>query len=269
MMTDYRDEDEEFLAGGVANAGRVSRIGGYVHRPAGPHADAIRRYLEQLVASGFAGAPRPAGSDADGRERFEYIPGDVAVPPYPEWAQSDEALASVAELLRRFHDASRAVGVTASDWSDDVGDPAGGALVCHNDVCLENVVFRDGRAVALLDFDFAAPGRAEYDLAQFARMCVPVDDEVNGARLGWDAVDRPARLRLVADAYGLTPAERVDLLALVELSAAMGERFVRARFAAGDTNFVAMWNAMGGEERYRRRAEWWAKQRHLFEHALS
>ena len=30
----------------------------------------------------------------------------------------------------------------------------GGPIVCHNDVCLENVVFRDGEAVGLLDFDF-------------------------------------------------------------------------------------------------------------------
>ena len=29
--------------------------------------------------------------------------------------------------------------------------------MCHNDVCPENVVFRDGIAVALLDFEFAAP----------------------------------------------------------------------------------------------------------------
>ena len=56
---------------------------------------------------------------------------------------------------------------------------------------------RDGIAVGLLDFDFAAPGRVLYDLAQMARMCVPVDDDVSAARLGWQGADRPARLRLV------------------------------------------------------------------------
>ena len=49
-----------------------------------------------------------------------------------------------------------------------MADPEGGPVVCHNDVCLENVVFRNGEAVALLDFDFAAPGRPVYDLACFA-----------------------------------------------------------------------------------------------------
>ena len=50
-----------------------------------------------------------------------------------------------------------------------MADPDGGSVMCHNDVCLENVVFRDGRAVTLLDFDFAAPGRRSFDLAAFAR----------------------------------------------------------------------------------------------------
>jgi len=34
-------------------------------------------------------------------------------------------------------------------------------------------VFREGRAVALIDWDFAAPGRPVYDLAQMARMWRP------------------------------------------------------------------------------------------------
>lgn len=42
-------------------------------------------------------------------------------------------------------------------------------MLCHNDVCPENVVFRDGRAAALIDFDLAAPGRALWDIAMTAR----------------------------------------------------------------------------------------------------
>ena len=84
-----------------------------------------------------------------------------------------------------------------------LADPAGGTVVCHNDVEPSNVVFRDGIAVALLDFEFAAPGRPVYDLAHLARFWVPIDDDFDQARLGWRPADRPARLRLVADAYGL------------------------------------------------------------------
>ena len=81
-------------------------------------------------------------------------------------------------------------------------------MICHNDVCLENVVFQDGLAIGLLDFDFAAPGRPIFDFAAFARMCVPIDDDVSAARLGFGEVDRPGRLRLVADTYGLDAAGR-------------------------------------------------------------
>jgi thiamine kinase-like enzyme len=149
-----------------------------------------------------------------------------------------------------------------------MADPASGAIVCHNDVCLENVVFRDGVAVGLVDFDFCAPGRPVYDLAQFARMCVPVDDDINATRLGWKAADLPARLRLVADAYGLDGAGRSQLVETLAESIASGGEFVRRRVEAGDPNFVAMWNEMGGMERFDRRRRWWAEHRHRFVNAL-
>jgi aminoglycoside phosphotransferase (APT) family kinase protein len=129
--------------------------------------------------------------------------------------------------------------------------------VGHNDVCLENVVFRDGVAVAFLDFDFAAPGRPLYDLVQFIRMCVPVDDDLSAARLGWAPADRAARVRLVADAYGLAP-DRSELLAILADSIARGGQFVQRRVEAGDVNFIRMWEGMGGMERFDRRRRWFA-----------
>ena len=99
--------------------------------------------------------------------------------PYPAWAQNDGALASLAVLMRPFHDVSAQVGLVDLDWSAEMADPNGGVVVCHNDICLENVVFRDRQAVGLLDFDFAAPGDPVRDLAAMARMCVPVDDPVS------------------------------------------------------------------------------------------
>ena len=48
----------------------------------------------------------PVGVEPDGRERLEFIAGDVAFPPYPAWAESDMALATAAALLRRLHDVS-------------------------------------------------------------------------------------------------------------------------------------------------------------------
>ena len=260
--------DEEVLQGGVANAGLVTRVGAHVLRPSNAHSRTIHRFLTALHDAGFDGASVPVGIDDDGRERLRFIEGDVPVPPFPAWAQDDGALASVAALLRRFHDASRSFDPAGSTWSGELADPRGGTLVCHNDVCLENVVFRDGVAVGLLDFDFAAPGRPVYDLAQFARMCIPVDDPVNAARLGFTPADAAARLRLVADAYGLDADLRRELVAILSESIEHGGQFVRRRIEAGDVNFIKMFNDMGGEERVVRRRRWWDAERARFEAAL-
>lgn len=150
-----------------------------------------------------------------------------------------------------------------------MADAEGGPVICHNDVCLENVVFREGRAVALLDFDFAAPGRRTFDLSAFARMCVPVDDDVSATRLGWQPADRPARLRLACDAYGLGAAERTELLQLLTASIARGGEFVRRRAEAGQPGFVRMWAEMGGMERFDRRRAWWADASERFASALA
>jgi thiamine kinase-like enzyme len=239
-----------------------------VLRPANPHTPSIHSFLLALRDAGFDGAPRPVGLEPDGRERLEYVEGDVGVPPYPAWVRRDEALESIARLLRRFHEAAMRVSPFVASWSDEMADPAGGAVICHNDVCLENVVFRDGVAVALLDFDFAAPGRPVYDLAQMARMCTPIDDDVNAPRLGWEEVDEPARLRLVADAYGLDTPGRMQLLRILSESIETGGAFVRRRVEAGDPNFVRMWTEMGGQERFDRRRRWWEAHRPEFERAF-
>ncbi len=260
---------DEVLAGGVANAGAVVRQGEHVLRPSNPHTDSIHRFLRSLRAAGFDGASAPVGVDPDGRERLVFIPGEVAVPPYPDWFQSDDVLASIADLLRRLHEASRAFDPSNGSWSGEMADPASGEIVVHNDICPENVVCRDGVAVGFLDFDFAAPGRPVYDLSQMVRMCGPVDDDVSAARNGWAPADRSARVRLAADAYGLDGDARRELLVVLDESMARSGEFVRARVEAGDPNFIAMWDGMGGQERFDRRRCWWADARPSFERALA
>jgi hypothetical protein len=260
--------EEELLQGGVANAGAVTRVGPHVLRPANEHSASIHTYLRRLRDTGFEGASLPVSIE-DGRERLEFIVGDVALTPFPAWVQADDALASIASLMRKFHDASACVDTTDLTWSDEMRDPEGGAIICHNDVCLENVVFRDGRAVAIIDWDFAAPGHPEYDLAQFARMCLPVDDDVSAAHLGFTPSDKPARLRLIADAYGLDAGGRERFLDALDGTIARGGEFVRRRVEAGDPNFIAMWNDIGGRERFDRRRRWWHDHRPAFRRALA
>ena len=218
--------------------------------------------------AGFAGASLPVGVDEDGRERLVFIDGDVPVVPYPDWSQSDTALASIARLLRGLHDAARGFDPQRFTWNDALADPEGGTLVCHNDVELSNVVFRDGVAVALLDFEFAAPGRPVYDLAQLARLCVPIDDVVDQARMGWRPADQPARLRLVADAYGLDRNSRAELLTAMNDAIDRVEAAVRRRVDAGDPNSIATVKRTGGMEKYDRRRRWWTDHHDQFAAAL-
>ena len=259
---------EQRLDGGTANAGQVVRVGPHVLRPSSPHTGSIHSFLRAVRHIGFEGASLPVGIDEDGRERLEFIDGDVPLAPYPDWSQSDTALASIARLLRGLHDAARGFDPRGLTWNDALADPAGGTVVCHNDVELSNVVFRDGNAVALLDFEFAAPGRPVYDLAQLARLCVPIDDEVDQARLGWLPADRPARLRLVADAYGLDRDGRAELLPAMNDAIDRIEVAVRRSVDAGDPNFIAMVNRTGGIEKYDRRRRWWMDHYDQFAAAL-
>lgn len=263
---------EEPLAGGIANAGLVVRAGDHVLRPSSERTSAIHALFRHVRAAGFDGVPEPVGVDPDGRERLVYIDGDVAVTPFPGWAQSDEALASIARLLRRYHDAASGfVAPPGTTWSDEMADPAPGSspVLCHNDVCLENVVFRDGEAVALLDFDFAAPGRPVHDLACMVRMCAPVDAAADAARWGWRPVDVAQRLRLAADAYGLDAAGRAALLDVLAGSVARGGEFLARRIAAGEQAFIDMVAAGGGLARFDRRRAWFAAERERLATALA
>jgi hypothetical protein len=259
--------EEEPLLGGIANAGSVVRRGDAVVRPANPYSVSIHRFLRAIRQAGFEGASEPLALEGE-HEMVRYIPGDVPHVPYPDWVQADEALVSIAALLRRFHEASRSFDPSGHPWASELRDPVGGDVVGHNDVCLENVVFQDGKAIALFDFDYAAPGRPLYDLAHFARMCVPLDDEASAEWLGWIAPDRLSRLRAVADAYELDARERREWLPMIDQSIDQSKRFVADKVEAGDPGFIMMWNWIGGAERFDRRRRWWLDHRAAFARAL-
>lgn len=259
---------EQRLDGGIVNAGRVVRVGRHVLRPSGPHTGSVHAFLRALNDAGFDGAPLPVGIDPDGRERLTFIEGDVPVVPYPEWSQSDAALASVARLLRRLHDAAARFDPRPHHWNDTLADPAGGTIVGHNDVELSNVVFRDGLAVGLIDFEFAAPGRPIYDLAQLARLLVPIEHEVDQRRMGWKLTDQPARLRLIADSYGLDREGRYVLLGAIDDAVDRVEAAARRGFGAGEATSATLAARTGGIEKYDRRRAWLRRHRSDFVAAL-
>ncbi|MEU2565588.1 phosphotransferase [Streptomyces althioticus] len=262
-------DEDGVLPGGTVNAGAVHRRGGLVDRPAPRTAHALHPYLSALRRHGFDAAPVPVALTGDGREHLTYMPGDVALPPFPAWSMTAGALTSVGRLLRRLHEASAAVGVDPrTDWPSDLSDQEGGTMLCHNDVCPENVVFRDGRAVALIDFDQAAPGRPLWDVAMTARYWVPMLDPRSAAVLYPPGLDAPARLRVLADGYGLSAEDRAELPAVVEQVTEVCRAFVARRVAEGDPVHVRALAERGGWERWDRVRTWLADLRETFRTAL-
>ncbi len=243
---------EEKLAGGFAHPGQVVRVGDTVRRPPSKHRSAINALLDHVNATGLVEVPVPLGLDEQGRETFSFIAGDVPILPYPAWAVSDASLRSIAELLRRFHEVASSFEIPAwAEWPTDLADPAGGDQVCHNDMCLENVVFREGQAVGLLDFDFAAPGRCMYDVAMTLRLC----GGTRNVSESFGRVDPLHRLSVFCHAYGVAPSEREEIVEGLLSSCAVGREFVRRRAEAGEPWFRDVW-AAGGVRRFERDEMW-------------
>lgn len=261
--------EDEALVGGMANAGAVFRRGELVERPAPRNARALHAYLLALKEHGFDAAPAPVGLTADGREQLTFIPGDVALAPFPNWAMGSSALESVGSLLRRLHESSAAVAVdTRAEWPLHLADPEGGEMLCHNDVCPENVVFRDGRAAALIDFDLAAPGRVLWDIAMTARYWVPMLDSESAVALYPPGLDAAARLRILVDSYGLPAEGRAELPGVIEQATAVCRAFVACRVASADPVYLQALAERGGWERWDRVQTWLVDHRKTLTAAL-
>ena len=227
------------LFGGTANRGQVCRVGETVRRPLRPSAPGVHALLRHLEDVGFEGAPRVLGVDAEGREVLSFVPGDAVIAPAPSWGLTDAALRSVGELLRRFHDAAAGFDPSPYAWPHRPPPPHDTGGMLHNDPNLDNFVFRDGRAVALIDFDLAAPGAPLWDVAATARLWAPLRSP---ADIADDRRDRAlTRARILVDAYGLDEAGRAGLLYAVRASHDWMVGVVADGAAHGVPGFAAYW----------------------------
>ncbi|MFF0311981.1 phosphotransferase [Streptosporangium sp. NPDC004379] len=263
------------LVGGDVTEG-VVRVGDTVRRPVGPNAPLVHALLRHLEEVGFAGAPRFLGIDAAGREVLTFVPGEVAGRPRPEWVADEERLVSVGRLVRAYDEAVAGFSVPegvrpGAGISEAPGMPPAppypAELVGHMDYTPDNIVFRDGRAAALIDFDLAKP---------VARVEEPLNAMLYWAPLGDPAdagpplrgVDVPRRCRILADAYGMSETDRSRLVEVAVLRARRSWFSMKRLAEERGGGWARMWDEGVGDQ-IKRREAWLERNGAALEAALT
>jgi hypothetical protein len=250
----------------------VVRIGTTVRRPHQPTSVAVAHYLDHLQRAGFDAAPRFLGRDDLGRDVLTFIEGDVASSPPQRWVADESLLAEVGRLVRRLHEVSTGYGAQTgfaappgSVWrrdmvTVDVPLPAWQPeLISHNDVTPQNVVFRNGRAVGLIDFDLAGPTTRLRELVSTAVHWVPLAGPEDVPPT-WEGIDQAARWRVLVDAYGLDEDDRSQLVDLAITGARGSWLGMHAAAQQLGGGWARMWNDGVGDT-IRRREQWLTSSR--------
>ncbi|MEO3769261.1 aminoglycoside phosphotransferase family protein [Micromonospora sp. B9E7] len=254
--------DQEVLAGGGVN--EVIRVGATVRRPTGPWSPRVHDLLRHLAARGFRGAPRFHRVTDDGHEILDFLPGEVSNYPATPAAASAEALATAAQLLRAYHDATVEYARRAprDGWQVAATEPV--EVICHGDYAPHNCVLDGNRVVGVIDFDHAQPGPRLWDVAYAAYRWVPLTAPGNADGFG-DPVEQAIRLRVFCDEYGLDDAQRSGLVDTVVARLHALVDFMRTQAAAGNTAYAGHL-AAGHHVQYLNDADYVLTQRAVFEH---
>ena len=152
----------------------VVRVGDTVRRPVGPHTDAVHALLRHFETVGFDGAPRALGVDERGREVLSFVEGAPGARAVPTGRRRPARAGRAAAADARGPGRLRAPPDGTSGTPARSQPPAGGEVICHNDLFPPNVIFRDGSPVALIDWDLCAPAPPLYDIASAANFWVPL-----------------------------------------------------------------------------------------------
>jgi hypothetical protein len=260
-------EHDIILTGGGRTA--VPRRGEVVVRDAGPWTATVHAVLRHLERVGFAAAPRVigAGFDREGRETLTYIEGE-GVNPAP-W--SDHAAVVIGRMLRRLHDATASFRVPGDAvWRPWFGRGIGGPhrVIGHCDAAPWNILARGGQPVALIDWEVAGPVDPLTEVAQAAWNNAHLYDDDVAAMNGLPETSvRMRQVRLLADAYGLSAAERRALaVRIIDFAAQSAANEVIEQGITPDTRSAPrVW----GIAWQTRSVAWMIRHRPMLERALA
>jgi thiamine kinase-like enzyme len=169
----------------------------------------------------------------------------------PEWVWDDRLLVDIAGLLRRLHDVSATMEHRLTGWRREAVSPA--EVLCHSDAAPYNAVCRDGRIIALIDWDYAVPAPRGWDLGYAAYRWVTLTAEGHPGGRNQTHFERDRRLDLFCQAYGGVDPDEVVRWAMVRLRDLA--QLIRDGAAKGDPVFVANL-ADGHANLYEADAEW-------------
>lgn len=197
----------------------VQRRGETVRRATGDHSAAVHILLKHLERKSFPYAPRFLGIDVEGREVLTYRHGVVGNYPMTPAIRTVEALESTTRIVRRLHELT--VGLRLPDGhARHLPAGADPEVICHWDAAPYNVVFEGSRAVGLIDFDEAGPGRRIDDLAHVAYRFAPLCSDDNFSDGGWAPnTDRFDRLRRIFTIYPDPRATELPDIVITRLDA--------------------------------------------------
>lgn len=240
------------------------RRGPHVVRARKPWTSTVTELLQHLETVGYAYSPRVVGGD-EKEDVLLFIEGD----PAPQnW--SDQGIIELGSALRQLHDATVTFRPTNPRWQQDwwVRYEGADAIIGHGDPAPWNVLVRDQRPVAFVDWEFAGPVHRIQEVAHAAWLnCQLHDDDVAEQNGLLPAKERARQVRLFLDGYALPGAGRaffVDRLVEVAVLSAANEAIDAAVTQETKNHPIALW-ALAWRARG---AAWMIRNRSLLESAI-
>jgi hypothetical protein len=187
-------QKQELLEGGWGKDSKPVKIGSTVHRQPSERSSYVHQVLQFLEHANFDWAPRFLGMDEQGWEVLSFIDGYV---PHgqevPQQTWSLETMQDIFGHIRQLHDLT-----SGSELA------RGQECICHGDLSYANTVYRDGKAIAFIDWDWVHPGQrvddVAYGILQYLSIGQFGSDDDPGER---------AHLAMaLAHAYGLDASQR-------------------------------------------------------------
>ena len=147
-----------------------------------------------------------------------YIEGEVAIRPWPEFVRMDSGIVQLGTFLRSYHRAiTKYTPQPDAQWRVPDVKWQPGQIIRHGDLGLWNTVWKKGKLVGCIDWDFAEPGYPIEDVAQLAWYSAPLLPDKKCRETGVEPGKiQISRMHLLCQTYGIDSEEVIDTLIEVQ-----------------------------------------------------